>query len=174
MKRLVLISLLCLFFTLNPLPYSSAQRHDNAINASVTRTATEPVSQDIKPVVYGAKDDGYPDKVVVQGVITQLSFATAYCGWVRHSGTLKIEVVKTSGAYKDKYLYLIVPCLLDPSGESKYLNKKICVTVDKLNHNSLTGAIANIFDSNGIPFYFLRWKSGGKKSFLDQASCGND
>jgi hypothetical protein len=171
MKRLALISLLFLSSTLSGVLHSSAQQQHSATSVGGTTIPSKPASQIDAPVVYGTKNDGYPKKIVAQGVITQLNFAPGYCGWVWHSGTLKLEVAKTSGDYKDKYLYLVVPCLLDPSRESEYLNKKICVSVGKLNHDSLTGPIANNIDSNGTPFYLLMWNSGSKKSFLKQVSC---
>jgi hypothetical protein len=126
--------------------------------------STELISESA-PVVFGKKDDGYPEKLKVRGVITELSFAQAYCGVIAWSGTIKVKLLDKIEGYPYENVFIVVPCFLDPNNENKYLKKMVQVDVFKLydDYNQYKKKkpcyfeiITNTLNSNNIPFYCSR------------------
>ncbi len=124
------------------------------------------------PVIYGKKDDGFPDRVNLRGAITKVSF-TRDCGLVHGGGVLQIKVVRTAPGYNREHIYVAAPCLLGWEGEEQYLGREVCMSVKKMKPGDLCHAdyIHNTIDSKGVPFYCLLWQSGKIKEFLKQVDC---
>lgn len=124
------------------------------------------------PVIYGKKDDGFPDKVRLRGSITKVSFAWS-CGMVHEGGVLELKLARTSPEYNREHIYVVAPCLLGWEGDEQYFGKEVCMTVNKMKAGEMCHAdyIRNTIDSKGVPFYCLLWQSGKIKEFLKQVQC---
>jgi len=124
------------------------------------------------PVIYGKKDDGFPDRLSTRGIITKMSF-TGECGFSRGAGVLQIKLTRTTPGYNGEYIYVAAPCLLGWEGDERYPGKEVCMTVKKMKQGDTCHAdyIRNTIDSKGVPFYCLSWKSSEFKEFLKQVEC---
>lgn len=124
------------------------------------------------PVIYGKKDDGFPDSLTIRGVIRKMSF-TADCGFSRGAGVLQIKPTNTFPAYNREYIYVAAPCLLGWEGDEQYPGKEVCMTVKKMKQGDTCHAdfINNTIDSKGVPFYCLSWQSSKYKEFLKHVEC---
>ena len=124
------------------------------------------------PVIYGKKDDGFPDKLSTRGVITKTTF-TADCGFWRGAGVLEIKLARTQPGYDREHVYVAAPCLLGWEGDEQYSGKEVCMTVQKMKQGDTCHAdyIRNSIDSKGVPFYCLSWQSSKYKEFLKQVEC---
>ncbi len=124
------------------------------------------------PVIYGKKNDGFPDRLSTRGVISKVSFARD-CGLVRGGGVLQIKLARTQPGYNDEHIYVIAPCLLGSEGREKYVGTVVCMSVTKMKVGDMCNSdyIHNSIDSKGVPFYCLPWKSWKPKEFLKQVDC---
>jgi|SRR5215213_4171643 len=124
------------------------------------------------PVIYGKKNDGFPDKLRTLGVIAKVSFASD-CGLVHGGGVLQIKLAHSAPGYDREHIYVVAPCLLGFEGEEQYLGKEVCMTVKKMKLGEMCHSdyIHNTIDSKGVPFYCLSWQSGKIKEFLKQVEC---
>ena len=126
------------------------------------------------PVVFGRKDDGFPETMTVTGVIKDLTFIKAGCGGVAWAGTLRLELKEKVSNSPPKDVFVVVGCFPDfekfGSNRKSYLNKPVRLTVSKLypdlRFSSIIAAgrdvlkvpcafdlITNEINSKGIPFY---------------------
>jgi hypothetical protein len=131
------------------------------------------------PVVYGKKDDGFPDRVNLRGVIAKVSFSNS-CGFSRGAGVLQIKLARTPPGYNREHIYVAAACLLGWEGDEQYLGKEVCMSVKKMKLSvkkmkpgDMCNAdyIRNTIDSKGVPFYCLSWQSAKFKEFLKQVDC---
>ena len=150
MARLLLT--LCLFFVAASSLFS-VQRRDLAVTAS---EVSSPV-----PVVFGKKDDGFPEKLQLVGRITKVSFSRA-CGGVYWSGTIRVELLREIANYPYRNVFVVVNCLEDSENEKKYLNSTVRMEVSKLypEFRQFRGLdsfyfelIDNTINADGVPFY---------------------
>jgi hypothetical protein len=132
----------------------------------------EPQNDQEFPVIYGKKDDGFPDRVNLRGTITKVSFARD-CGLVHAGGVLHIKVARTAPGFNSEHIYVVAPCLLGPEGEEQYEGKVVCMSVKKMKLGDMCHSdyIHNNIDSKGVPFYCLLWQSWKPKEFLKQVAC---
>lgn len=149
----------------------------NASNTSHTfeaQSALRGAIQDDQevPVIYGKKEDGFPDQVNLRGLIAKMSF-TGNCGFSRGAGVLQIKLARRAPGYDREYTYVAAPCLLGWEGDDQYPGKEVCMTVTKMKPGDTCHAdyIHNTLDSKGAPFYCLSWKSAKYKEFLKQVEC---
>src|SRR3954454_3067474 len=61
------------------------------------------------PVIYGKKNDGFPDKVSTLGMIAKVSFAPD-CGLVHGGGVLQIKLARSAPGYDPEHIYVVAPC----------------------------------------------------------------
>ena len=124
------------------------------------------------PVIYGKKDDGFPDNVNLRGEIGKVSFSQS-CGFVRGGGVLQIKVARSTPGYDREHIYVVAPCLLGYEGYEQYPGTEVCMTVKKMKQGEMCHAdyIHNTIDSKGVPFYCLSWQSAKIKEFLKQVKC---
>src|SRR3954470_11001879 len=66
-----------------------------------------------KPLIFASKDDNLPEEISVRGRITEITFPSAYCGWVRNAGTLKIKLSEQIPNYPHQFVYVAAACFLD-------------------------------------------------------------
>ena len=85
----------------------------------------ETKNEQVFPVVYGKKHDGFPDRVNLRGAITKVSFSQS-CGLVHAAGVLQIKVARTAPPYSGENIYVVAPCLRS-GREERYLGKVVCV-----------------------------------------------
>lgn len=114
-------------------------------------------SKCFKPVVWGIKDDSFPNKMKIKGIITKVTLVQISCGVLCHFGTAEIKLLERPKGYNSDFIYVTVLCF---SGKKEdYLNRKIEQTVlktDKVRFNKYyCGSVYNFIDSNGLPFYDL-------------------
>ena len=124
------------------------------------------------PVIYGKKDDGFPDRVNLRGAIVKVSFADS-CGFWRSGGVLQIKIARIPPGYNSEHLYVVAPCLMGWEGDEQYAGRVVCMSVKKMKLGEMCHAdyIRNSIDSKGVPFYCLSWKSWKYKEFLKQVDC---
>jgi hypothetical protein len=125
-----------------------------------------------KPLIFAAKDDNLPEEISVRGRITEITFPNAGCGWVRNAGTLKIKLSEQIANYPHQFVYVAAACFLDLKGEENYLGQEVCLKVKKMKDcSSCPEVVSNTIDSDGVPFYWLSWTTGGRTSLLEQIGC---
>ena len=124
------------------------------------------------PIIYGKKDDGFPDRVNLQGSIAKVSFAQS-CGFFRSGGVLQIKLARNAQSYNHEHIYVVAPCLMGWEGDEQYQGKVVCMTVKKMKPGDKCHSdyIHNRIDSKGVPFYCLSWQSWKYKEFLKQVEC---
>ena len=124
------------------------------------------------PVIYGKKDDGFPDRLTARGVIEKVSFSRD-CGLVHGGGVLQIKVAGTTPDYNSEHIYVVAPCLMGPEADEQYVGKVVCMSVKKMKSGDMCHSdyIHNTMDSKGVPFYCLSWQSWKPKEFLKQVEC---
>ncbi len=109
-----------------------------------------------KPVVIGKKDDGFPDKIKIKGVVTNVTLVQISCGVLCHFGTAEIKLLEKPKEYNYDFIYVTVLCF---SGrKEEYLNKVIeqkVIKTEKIRFSKSCGGVYNFIDSNGKPFYDL-------------------
>jgi hypothetical protein len=128
--------------------------------------------REFKPLIFASKDDNLPEEINVRGTITEITFPSAYCGWVRNAGTLKIKLTEQIADYPHQFVYVAAACFLDLKGEEKYLGQEVCFTAKLMRDcRRCPEVVSNTIDSGGLPFYWLSWVTGGRKSFLEQIGC---
>ena len=151
MCRVFLI--LCLLLTASSI--RSTQQVESV--AQLAKEVSSPV-----PVVFGKKDDGLPEKLLVVGRISKVSFSRA-CGGVYWSGTIKIKLLQKIADYPHQNVFVVVNCLEDKQNQTKYLNKVVRLEVSKLYpelrkfrdpDSFYFELIDNTIDSGGVPFYY--------------------
>jgi hypothetical protein len=172
MSRLLLSILLILTFS--PLSYVFAQQK---VDRKIENVTESEVSSPI-PVVFGKKNDGWPEKMKVRGIISEISFSVG-CGVILWSGTLKIELLDRIEGYPYEYVFVVVNCLEDSQNEAKYLNKVVEMDVSKLypKYRKYRGVktfycelINNTINSSGMPFYCTNmWRDEILKNIEQQA-----
>lgn len=143
----------------------STQKIDSA--AQLAKEVSSPV-----PVVFGKKDDGLPEELLVVGRISKVSFSRP-CGVVYWSGTIKIQPLQKIPNYPHKNVFVVVNCLQDSQNEKKYLNKVVKLKLSKLYPEQrmfrnpdtfFFELIDNTIDSGGVPFYYT---NAGREKILN-------
>lgn len=124
------------------------------------------------PIIYGKKDDGFPDRVNLRGAIAKVSFSNS-CGFWRGGGVLQIKVARSKPGYNNEHIYVAAPCLMGWEGDEQYADRIVCMSVEKMKLGDTCNSdyIRNIIDSKGVPFYCLSWRSSKFKEFLKQVDC---
>ena len=124
------------------------------------------------PVIYGQKDDGFPEKLKVRGTIEEVSMAGSDCGGIAWAGTLKVKLEGKMEGYGSESVYVLVPCFSDGRGEREYLKKCVDITVTKQYAKGKPcyyDLVANSIDSKGVPFYCLKELGEGK--LIEKIEC---
>ena len=125
--------------------------------ARIAKKVSSPV-----PVVFGKKDDGLPEKLLVVGGISKVSFSRA-CGGVYWSGTIKIQLLQKIADYPHQNVFVVVNCLEDKQNQKKYLHKVVRLQLSKLYpelrkfhdpDSFYFELIDNTIESGGVPFYY--------------------
>jgi hypothetical protein len=113
------------------------------------------------PVIFGSKGDGLPGKLKIQGIIMEVRPHPIACGVIATAGTIKVKLTGKIKGYDYDNVFLVLPCFVGSSAETKYLNKFVSISVDKfyrIGKPCYYEAIANQIDSQGAPFYcFKGW-----------------
>lgn len=159
-----LMKMLLISLTLLPSlfqPHTSTQKKGKSKGRSFDARFSRQV-----PVVFGRRDDGFPERLEVHGVITELCFAGGKCGGNWESGTIKVKLLDNIEGYPHENVFVVVSCFYDPDfEEKKYLKKVVRLEVSKLypNYNRSTEErpcyyeiITNTIKSRGTPFYCTR------------------
>ena len=114
-------------------------------------------SKCVKPIIWGKKEDGFPDKIKIKGIVTKVTLVQISCGVLCHFGTAEIKLLTKPKGYKYDFIYVTVLCFSGKKEE--YLNRIIEQEVLKTNENHFKkyycGGVYNFIDSNGTPFYDL-------------------
>lgn len=108
------------------------------------------------PIVYGSKTDGLPQKVMVRGTITRISYSPPHCGELIFAATLEVKLDGKLRGYPQRFIYLVVPCLYQPEGAEKFLNRHIEIAATKQNKDGqacLVDIKTGKINSGGVPFY---------------------
>jgi hypothetical protein len=108
------------------------------------------------PIVSGSKTDGLPQKLIVRGTITQVSYSPPHCGELIFAATFEIKLDGKLSSYDHPYLYVVVPCLYQPDGAEKFLNRHVAIAVTKQEEKRqpcFFDVESNRINSNGLPFY---------------------
>jgi hypothetical protein len=155
MKRIVIITFFLVIFA----GISFAQDQPLPINDCSSSRVEVKVdnSNCIKPIVWGTKDDGFPNKMKIKGVVTKVTLVQISCGVLCHFGTAEIKLSERPKGYNSDFIYVTVLCF---SGKKEdYLNRSIEQNVLKTDKDGFKkyycGSIYNFIDSNGLPFYDL-------------------
>lgn len=117
--------------------------------------ATADVPQSF-PIVYGSKGDGLPQKLTARGTITRISYAPPHCGELIFAATLEIKLDGKLRGYPHRFIYLVVPCLYQPAGAEKFLDRHIEIAAMKQNKEGqacLVDIKTGNINSGGLPFY---------------------
>jgi hypothetical protein len=109
------------------------------------------------PVVFGKPDDGFPNRIHIQGTVVEASPEAFYCGAVATGGTLKIRLDTAIEGYPDAFVYLFVLCYAVEKKET-LVNQRVVVDANKLvgNPYGFGVSVSNQSDSKGTPFYYLK------------------
>ena len=110
-----------------------------------------------KPVVYGTKDDGFPKKMKIKGVVTRVTMTHIACGVLCLWGTAEIKLLEKPKGYDHEFLYVTVLCF---GGKPEdYVGKIVRQQVRKSEERRFVKLyctpIYNFLDSQGKPFYDL-------------------
>src|SRR5688572_918505 len=116
------IAILCILLLLVSLALSQSFAQSNSQGGSDSSPC---------PVIYGRKDDGFPETLKLRGTIEEVSMTDSYCGVIAWAGTLKIKLENKIESYNPEYVYVLVPCFMDERGKRKYLMKCVDITVTK-------------------------------------------
>ena len=122
------------------------------------------------PVMLGRDDDGFPNKIQVDGSIVDITFAHS-CGLTRNAGTLKIKLNNKVSGYNDEFIYVVVSCLIGSQDREKFLNKRVCMNVTKTVDGYPPLQVFNRIDSHGTPFYYLWWSTARPWDFIKKFEC---
>lgn len=114
-------------------------------------------SKCFKPIVWGTKDDGFPNKMKIKGIVTKVTLVQVSCGVLCYFGTAEIKLSERPKGYNSDFIYVTVLCF---SGKKEdYLNRSIKQYVVKTDEQRAKkyycGGIYNFIDSSGSPFYDL-------------------
>lgn len=103
------------------------------------------------PVVYGKKNDGFPSKIKVRGVVEDQTSVPFACGIWCGSGTIKVRLLEERKGYPQKYIYASVMCLYSED----FVGKTVEFKAEKIMKAPEEGCygIRNRIDSKGVPFY---------------------
>ena len=122
------------------------------------------------PIVFGKRNDGFPEKMIARGTISDLTFSDAACGVIAWAGTVKIRLTESIPGYDHDDVFVMLPCFPDfekyGRERERYLNRAVSLEVSKLypeyNFGLLTNVrkvpcafeiINNSLDSKKTPFY---------------------
>jgi hypothetical protein len=122
------------------------------------------------PIVFGKRDDGLPEKMIVQGKIEDLTFAEVACGDIAWSGTLRVRLAQPIRNYPYDDVFIVVSCFPEfekfKSNRALYINRPVSLRVSKLYPKYRFGVIKDIkkvpcayeliinkLDSKRVPFY---------------------
>lgn len=108
------------------------------------------------PIVSGSKADGLSQKLAARGTITRVNYSPPHCGELIFAATFEIKLDDKLSGYDHPYLYVIVPCLYQPAGAEKFLNRHVWIMVTKQEEKRqpcFFDVESNRINSNGLPFY---------------------
>jgi hypothetical protein len=108
------------------------------------------------PITYGSKNDGLPRRLKVRGTITQVSYAPPKCGELIFPATFAVKLDGKLEGYRHPFIYLVVPCLYQPEGAEKFLNRRVEINATKQYEKRqpcFYDIEANHINSKGLPFY---------------------
>ena len=114
---------------------------------------------DHRPIVYGHRDDGYPDSLVVVGVVEDAYPVNAYCSGIigPWSGTVAVRL-DDSINFRHPVVYVALECLAGPGAEELVLGRRIEVVAHKLYDDTEGfGMIWNRFEMGEQPLYGAYW-----------------
>lgn len=107
------------------------------------------------PITYQKPGTEFKKVFKVSGVIEEQSSAGFLCGFICHSGTIKIETVEPqSGIDASRVVYILIPCFVH---DEKDIGKVIDVTLTNLPEDRDIGCFRNVWntiESNGEAFYY--------------------
>lgn len=114
-------------------------------------------SKCFKPIVWGTKDDGFPNKMKIKGIVTNVTLVQISCGVLCHFGTAEIKLLEKPKGYDYDFIYVTVLCF---SGKREaYVNRKVEQYVVKTDEQRVKkyycGGVFNFIDSKNLPFYDL-------------------
>lgn len=114
-------------------------------------------SKCFKPLIIGKRDDGFPNKMKIKGIVTNVTLVQISCGVLCHFGTAEIKLLEKPKGYNYDFIYVIVLCF---SGKrEEYLNRKVEQYIVKTDEQRVKkyycGGVYNFIDSKNLPFYDL-------------------
>jgi hypothetical protein len=147
MKRSLVSGIFILFFALAAI----AQDAPPALRPVELTKEQEAYLFATVPVVYGKKNDGFPRKIKVRGVVEDQTVLPFSCGVWCGSGTIKVRLIKERKGYPQEYIYASVMCM---HGEN-LIGKTVEFEAEKIMSAPEQGCynILNRIDSKGVPFY---------------------
>jgi hypothetical protein len=113
------------------------------------------VADSSQPVIYGDNFPDYPDSILVQGTIEEVTFVRAGCGVMCWNGSAKIKLIKNVEGYSQDFVFLIIPCFT--GNNTQYIGKNVQINAHLLKEDKLDSCktVFNEIDSKGIPFYLI-------------------
>ena len=108
------------------------------------------------PILSGSQTDGLPQKLRARGTVTQVNYSPPHCGELIFAATFEIKLDGKLSGYDHPYLYLVVPCLYQPEGTERFLNRHVEIMVTKQEEKRqpcFFDVESNKINSNGLPFY---------------------
>lgn len=152
MKHLTLFICVLVLFEVNSLP------QNQTLPISDCSTSKAEIGYDsskcVKPVIIGKKDDGFPNKMKIKGVVTKVTLVPVSCGVLCHFGTAEIKLLNKPKGYDSDFIYVTVQCV--GGKKEDFLNRKVEIKVlktDEKRFKYYCGGVYNFIDSNGLPFY---------------------
>lgn len=129
-----------------------------AFSLTATCLAQEATKPDAQPfqIISGDKTDGLPQHLIVRGKITKVNYAPPRCGELIFAATFQIKLEGKLRGYDHPFLYVVVPCLYQPEGAEKFLNRHVRIAVEKQYEKRrpcFYDIESNGIDSGGLPFY---------------------
>ena len=116
MRKLGFLSILIVFLFAQGILAQDAQDITPTLTPEQKAKVGSLVGIGSRPVVYGKKHDGVPERMRVRGIIEEVSFVPFHCGVMCFSGTAKVRLLKKTKGYEPEYAYIVVLCFL---GEEK-------------------------------------------------------
>lgn len=122
------------------------------------------------PIVFGKREDGLPEKMILRGTIVDLTFAEVACGGVAWSGTLQVRLAQPIPDYPYDNVFIVISCFPEfekfKSDRALYISRPVSLEVSKLYPEYRFGLIQDIkkvpcafglvinkLDSKKAPFY---------------------
>jgi hypothetical protein len=160
MNRILHISIIFILvsFLINCKLFSQTKSKQDSLLFEIKSLPLLDIYPECQSIVFGSKNDNYPDQININGKIISVSSTLSPCGVICNSGTIAVRLNKNICSYPNNTVYVMILCFYVK--EEDYLNKEVKFTARKL-YKTEEDCYVNVFnkiDSKGVPFYYLKSK----------------